>query len=876
MTEPRPRSLRAYALPLVFGLVMMLSVVLTTVLFGIAGSVSLGESMLHRRQAFHAAEGVSLAAMELAGQKLRTLPLKPNLPPNDPGFPAAMAALLHDNEVQTSAFINDNRALITPVGYDVSEVTVSGLGVAVQTQLSSGPFNGMLAQVQPLNLNVAVTRVHDRSPASQFVTASIQRATVSLFQFYVFSDVYLDLDPGGPVVTSGRIHTNEDFCVAGEPRINTVTAAGKILMSNRTGTPCRRRAGESNDIQIAVDDALPPNTAELTQDHDSAGWVAYAQNTFHGHVLDSAHNVTKLKMPINGKPRVQAGANVLAQEQVAGGGDRSLVVPIPEAKENNTTNMRFLVDPMLAVEPADVQAQKFAFQADIRIIDGVWFLRDPSNPTAIGRPIWSDHPGSVDPAQLYVGNQYAQLVNNPKGQEEIRVSEGWGGSTPQMYSYYGFLQSGTTFTMQRGTATPRAVISYGLLRQTGDAERTQVPGVLTGTLPLAAGAKPAMIAADNPTRLLNGTRAGFKDGWIEVRSESPSDPTTGNGQTADESNRSRMLPINFDVLAFQTALHTCGNNELGSYFQHCGGRRFNGIVYIAVTWPGSLDGFGDTAATSDFAKLWPFHGMGSDGPQMDDTPPMPLCVAQATGSFTVASVTGVTLPRCNTMSRAASSNFPNIVRVFNARHISGNSSYTYGGVTFPADDMPGGLTIATNVSIVASGDVNVDTTPKKAALEPVNAADHFVPFLLSGDRFHRHSIVWDDTAANWGQLMNANPRVAENTTQFMEILAGWNPTPVAKPGGHDHSSDGFEDFPRYNEAWGNNGKKSTTFGSIVVGFASVYERTGANNGDGSVGGFTTAFPQREEGFDFHLEDPANQPPGTPQLLAQSIGFWQTR
>ncbi len=871
MTRPR-FPLRAYALPLVFGLVMMLSVVLTTVLIGIAGSVNIGESMLHRRQAFHAAEGVSLAAMELAGQKLRTLPVKPDLPPNDPGFAAAMATLLRDNELQTSAFINANRSLVTPAGYEVGEITVSGLGVAAQTQLNSGPFNGMLAQVQPLNLNVAVTRVHDRSPASQFVTASIQRATVSLFQFYVFSDVYLDLDPGGPVVTSGRIHTNSDFCVAGEPRINTVTAAGRILMSNRDGQQCRRRAGESNDIQIATDDGLPPATAQLTKDHESPGWVAYAQNTFHGHVLDSAHNVSPLKMPINGKPRVQAGSNVLAQERVAVGGD--LAVPIPDAKEDNTTNMRFLVDPMLTVEPADVQQQKFAFQADIRIIDGVWYLKKPDAPLDIGQPIWSDHAGSVATASsLYVGNQYADVKNAPKGQEDIRTSESWGPSAPQRYSYYGMRRDGAgAFAADRTSASPRAVISYGLLKNTGDAEHTLVPGFYSSTAPTT----PTLVAAANMDQLLKGTTSGFKDGWIEVRSESTSDPTAGSGQTSDESQRSRMLPINFDVLAFLDALKTCGpGKELGTYFDLCGGtRHFNGIVYIAVTWPGSMDGLGTTFAATNFAKLWPFHG---DGDGLADTVvPANLCVAESATAVGVTNVAGTpTLPPCASTNRA-SGNFPNIVRVFNAAHISPRSALSYGGVGLPADYMPAGLTIATNVSIVASGDINVDTTPRRAALEPPTATDHFVPFLLAGDRFHRHSVAWDDAAANWRQLMKDNGRVAADTIQFMEILAGWNPTPVAKPGGHDHSSDGFEDFPRYNENWGAAGKKSTTFGSIVVGFASVYERTGANNGDGNIAGFTTSFPIREEGFDFHLEDPANQPPGTPQLLAQSIGFWQTR
>jgi hypothetical protein len=258
----------------------------------------------------------------------------------------------------------------------------------------------MLGQVQPVGLSVTVSRDSDRTPAKQTVITQIERATVSMFQFYIFSDLYLDFDPGGPVASSGRIHTNQDFCVAGEPLIDRVTAAGRILMSNRAGHACRRRNGASNDIRIAIDDLVPPTRRKLTQDAAQPGWLAFAAG-FNGRVQDSVSaNVQPLRMPVSGQPRVQAGANVLAMEQLTGAlppVDR--LVPIAAAREHNAAvgsqpaSMRFLVDPMLVNEPADVREQKFAFKADIRIIDGVWFVRDPAHPELPGTAIWSDHPG---------------------------------------------------------------------------------------------------------------------------------------------------------------------------------------------------------------------------------------------------------------------------------------------------------------------------------------------------------------------------------------------------------------------------------------------------------------------------------------------------
>ena len=68
---------------------------------------------------------------------------------------------------------------------------------------------------------------------------------------------------------------------------------------------------------------------------------------------------------------------------------------------------------------------------------------------------------------------------------------------------------------------------------------------------------------------------------------------------------------------------------------------------------------------------------------------------------------------------------------------------------------------------------------------------------------------------------------AEFNASLERILAGWNPTPATQLTGHVHSSDGFEDFPRYLECWG--GANPVHYaGSIVVGFASVYTRSGAN------------------------------------------------
>jgi hypothetical protein len=481
----------------------------------------------------------------------------------------------------------------------------------------------------------------------------------------------------------------------------------------------------------------------------------------------------------------------------------------------------------------------------------------------MGTPIWSDHVGSITAGNVYtgypgIGGTNEIVKSTLTGQYDVRSARGWG-TTPKRYSPYGFVATAGANVDWAWTTpyTNRAVVSYGVIHDLGD---YYVPGKMepSGT-----------VRASALEDFLKGARSGFKNGWIEARSES----NAPDGASPDEVARSRILPLNFDVAAFIAALNDTSSGELGSYFSS--GRVFNGIVYISATWPGSMDGLSaeppsDTTTNKGFAVLWPPQPLdattaGEAGLHNRELP-MPLCGDSA----------HPILPPMNAQPCATGANMPfvNFVRVINAQHLSPEVATTYAEVTIPANALPKGLTIATNLPIAVVGHANLDTTPRTLRSD---APGRFVPFLIAGDRFHRHSVNWSDANARWDQPMSASTRQAADTTQHLEILAGWNPTPSTDLSGHDHSSDGVEDFSRYNEKWNCDGVNATStfYGSIVVGFASVYERTGAHNEDlhtPTTAGFTTCFPTRVEGFDFNLEDPRLQPPGAPLILAQSVSF----
>jgi hypothetical protein len=250
---------------------------------------------------------------------------------------------------------------------------------------------------------------------------------------------------------------------------------------------------------------------------------------------------------------------------------------------------------------------------------------------------------------------------------------GWGTDRPpQRFSYYG-VQLGSTrlsrdldaanIPLRRPAFLQTAVVSYGaLFRDATAGEHAAVwrPGVRSlvavgreswcepkvaagdlgvagildalsvgSGLPAAACTTPVGGAANAPTQaaaLLAATRSGFRDGFAEMLACNTNDRVAGNPTNCDGSpngeadrRRGNILPMNFDVAAFQEALADTTPGELGSYFcppavDSCGafmGRPFNGIVYIAAPYPGSERGYGLNGG-SDIPAQLPIPGKRHD------------------------------------------------------------------------------------------------------------------------------------------------------------------------------------------------------------------------------------------------------------------------
>ena len=663
---------RGYSLLMVLGLLVLVTVGVFGYISAVGtGARATGAAVVERR-VFYAADDMCRITAVLA-QNYLTSTAAPSAPDLEAFVQAAGGGprlpIITPPDFETRGEVDADR------GFEVFN-----LGIAETKPLPSGPFEGMIARQRPLDMKVRVQQKAGNAAAA--CRQKVVLATVAAFQFFIFSEVYLDWDPFPLMEVRGRVHSNEDVCVAGADgsdkglKADRLTTASRILKSSnpaRVGVGLCRSSQSKNNVQFATDGTFS-TFALLDKDNLDVGWKEFAENTFNGRVLDSAHGVGKLKLPITGAPRVQAGYNLA----VTSFGKGESVY-----KEPNVGNQRFVVDPILRNEPPDVREQKFAFKSDVRIVNGVWYIRDRSSPEQPGVPVWSDHPGThAITGTTDDSNEQGHelfLPGDKVGQEDLRSSRGWV-NTPTRFSYYGYETAGSG-RMTRAANDPPAIISYGTLFRDADdgvgGRPYWYPGHWFDNQPGSAGtslcAKPSsskactdnidgaesdsdgrldgvtsgqrfffdnqcLARADGPQAdncgghhqaLINGTRSGFKSGWIEVRSKPSSatamslnkDQTTptpkalniGTGVTQNERDRSRILPINVDVAALQAALADCTRGELGSYFPGtCGGgrgREFNGIVYVTATWPGSLQGLGADKASSSFPLDWPYQGL---------------------------------------------------------------------------------------------------------------------------------------------------------------------------------------------------------------------------------------------------------------------------
>jgi hypothetical protein len=599
----RPRQLRGYVLLLVLMLAMLLSVATAVLLDEMrnAGKVT-GES-IQRKKVFYAADGMTKAAVHLANQYLAENPA-----------PAAddLQNWFEDDSDGGVPPVDD----ITPTGFDRELFTISTTTTASVEDIPNGPFAGMTAEQRPMSVTVKLRNPNNGTASVH--RSSVVTAQVSAFQFFGFVDGYAYLVNGPGAKFAGRVHTNGNACAgANDPLyLEHLTSAGQFGLQGATGICRGEHSGDTGWRDLNMPSAPLPNGAAqygmagwaalfnpVNYDATSGTWQADATADFGDQLQDQAHGVPNLSPPISGAPLAQRGRNAAGNPT------------------DNTGNSRFLIDPRVSGEPDDVWQQKIAYKADIRILNGVWYKREPTAPEQLGTPIWSDRPGQSSNHNDETWDGSTQTV----GQQSLFAS----GARPTRYSYYrtdpgdSTTMVGSAFAAPSTASDDRPVVSYGPVYK--KAANLWVPGYFKGEPDSCTGTGSSSLndpcydvyEADTAARLAQGTRSGFRDAWFETAFSTNANDCGQNpwsampGITPPDSYQNavfNILPLNFDVGAFQMALADTDVDELGHSSLFNGGNDFNGIVWIGSTWPGHDNGYGASYAASAQATYWPYQG----------------------------------------------------------------------------------------------------------------------------------------------------------------------------------------------------------------------------------------------------------------------------
>ena len=680
---------RGYSLPLVLVLVVLLGISFATALGALQSSVAVTSDMISRRQAFYACDGLSRDIAFIAQNYLST-----TTNPTSAGMQDFIC-----QRAGSAAGCAGGLPTLTPPGFTTDGFSVALAGTPAMRPLPNGTFAGMNALQSDISLRVSAQK--NNSNARCDTSQTLTLGAVGMFQFFVFSDLKLTWYPDPESVVRGRMHVNADVCVsstAGGMYLQNLTTSGRAMSgrnpqclklddsgskvwvwrggtscpdSNFPGTDASRQPLASGPSSPPANSAVDACYVELVgsgtekNDHATippsatgfATWADYALATWNRHVLDVDHGVPSLVLPVQSTAQVQPGR--LAADASA-----------DAAGFSNSGTSRIFVDPVMPADDPFVAGEKLACKADLRIINGVWFVKGATSSADPcgwpGLPIWSDHPGSYTILSTPQPTERLLTTEVAVGQADLRTARGWDASTnaeqiPKFFSYYRFgVLADSTYgeLIYDTTQAQKPVISYGALKNLktdspDDADAVfdaeVVPAnwaddVNTGSAAsiedLRAASLPAEICgATRPSAAAAGTGndkgvllsvfdtscgGTLPAAALPIRHKLLDAARTGfldsqimiQPAYEDENTvrmpRSRVLPINFDVRAFRAALKTCTKGELGSYFSTTcngsGARSFNGIVYITNTWNRSLDGFGTVSTFAGGAAVWPQQG----------------------------------------------------------------------------------------------------------------------------------------------------------------------------------------------------------------------------------------------------------------------------
>ena len=785
MRHRSPSRHRGYALMMVMAISLVLSIGIGTLLTYLAAAEKTSGRQRLNREAHYVCDGVGRIISRTTVDVLSDSRFASTTPTDDlEDLLMDEVEAVHGPRLATLlGRLRQPYEIDGPDGFVYKDVDAS----STFGQVGLGRFSGMNGQRRTFTYDLALRR---SGGSTCRTTATIDTVRVPLSELALFSVDDLRICPSWQttdVTRFARYHVNGDL-VVGRHALPKTTATGSI------------NAG-CGDTELTICGADGPCIG-------TAGGVAIAAAAASAGLLGDL--VTDLLAD------GQRGTSELKYPASLSNSWRGQFVEEPGATDpvlSNAGSLRYLVDPPTTTDDSAAMTNRLARLAQIRILDGVWYLNDGTWP---GLTIWSDHGGEFT-LQAEDSAEEHQLIG---GSREIGQGDLFGATVPKRFSYY------------RAGAMPtggRPVVSYGELASSGDHWE---PG--RGT------------TVGNP---FDRARAASKSGFMDFHN-------VRHGLDHGTGDQGRVLPINLDLGALNAALDSTDANELGSRLQTLSNEpglsaladKSRIIVWVGATWTGSLDGRANGTPTPlpRFPGCSPSTKDCEEGPNSisSDAPvPWPMCSKSGSAAED---------EECDT----AKTRRINAVRVFN-----GQAEQTRR------------ITIATHMPLYVLGSVDRGTAtispgmPGLAAptVLPGNSPDLF----FAADTVTLLSDHWvDGNTWQLGVPGGLVPRSAVEPPAYnASFLVGRYSIKFAM-----RTPYGAERALRFLERWPADDPSSSPVvtGSILIGFKAVHNVADACYGNASEADCSTSAPWRHFWSKALLAE-SQAPPGMPTFALRGIG-----
>jgi hypothetical protein len=197
-------------------------------------------------------------------------------------------AAMQDGIINGSDIASIQRPVVP--GYRMTQSTRT-TGVPISRTITSGPFAGLYSLNQPIDIEVTA---RDTSGNRATAVLSVNAQTIPLFQFGVFYEGDLEINPGAPMNFAGWVHTNGNLYLSS----NDVTFQSNLTTPDSVFWQRKDANNRLNGVRI---NNAAGTAVALRFDSRSLSEPLFktrSQQDFNSRLMSRAHGVKPLKLPL--------------------------------------------------------------------------------------------------------------------------------------------------------------------------------------------------------------------------------------------------------------------------------------------------------------------------------------------------------------------------------------------------------------------------------------------------------------------------------------------------------------------------------------------------------------------------------------------------